>query len=359
MFKKIAIKLGSNVLTDNEGILNNKHIDHILEQIVELKKSGIDIVLISSGAVAAGKQILGKLNTNDTVTNRQLWASLGQVQLINVYNELLKKHHLICSQVLVTKNDFSDRDHYLNMKNCITNLLSHNIIPIINENDVVSITELMFTDNDELAGLIASMVDAEALIILSNIDGIYDGSPDMKTSKVIPVIDQDFTNISEYISTQKSNFGRGGMLTKYKIAKKVASTGITVYITNGLKKNVLTDILKDDTSVINTKFIPAKKKSNVKKWIAHSEGFEKGLVYINKGAKDALLSNKASSLLLIGITQISGDFKKGDIVRILDEEGKYIGLGRSKYNAEEARNSLRKDKVKPFVHYDYLYLNGE
>ena len=359
MYKKIAIKIGTNVLTSSDGTLHKKRISHIVEQIVELKKNNIDIVLISSGAVAAGKQICGKLNSNDTVTNRQLWASLGQVQLMNVYNEILSKYNLICSQVLVAKNDFRDRDHYLNMKNCISNLLANNIIPIINENDVVSITELMFTDNDELAGLIASMVDAEALIILSNINGIYDGNPNNVNSKVIPVIDKTFSNISEYISTRKSNFGRGGMLTKYNIARKVASTGITVYITNGLKDNILLDILKDDKLIINTKFLPGKKKSNVKKWIAHSEGFEKGIVHTNQGAKAALLSNKATSLLLIGITKIVGDFKKGDIIKIVDEKGKYLGLGRTNYNAEEAKSNLGKDKMKPFIHYDYLYLNGD
>ena len=126
-----------------------------------------------------------------------------------------------------------------------------------------------------------------------------------------------------------------------------------------LKDNILSDILKDDKSVVNTKFLPGKKKSNVKKWIAHSEGFEKGMVYINQGAKEALLSNKATSLLLIGITKIGGNFKKGDIIKILDENGKYVGLGRSKYDADEAKSKLGKDKMKPFVHYDYLYLNGE
>lgn len=358
MYKKICIKIGTNVLTDDDQTLNKERISHLVDQISVLKKQGKEIILVSSGAVAAGKQIFKpEPCQNDTVSRRQLWASLGQVQLMNAYSEIFNKYGLLCSQVLVTKNDFKDRDHYLNMKNCISVLLNNNIIPVINENDVVSITELMFTDNDELAGLIASMTNSEALIILSNIDGIYDGNPDDSNSKVITEIDKNFEFNNEYISSKKSNFGRGGMLTKYHIAKKVASAGITVYITNGLKDYTLVNLLKNESSVIHTKFKPGRKKSNIKKWIAHSEGFEKGKVFINKGAKEAFLSNKARSLLLIGVTKIEGDFKSGDIVKIFDEDNNSIGLGRVKYNAEEARKNMGCDNCKPLIHYDYLYLS--
>lgn len=358
MYQKICIKIGSNVLTGSDETLNIERINHIVGQIAKLKKEGKEIVIISSGAVAAGRKVFNKIPVqNDAVSKRQLWASLGQVQLMNIYSEVFKQYNLLCSQVLVTKSDFKDRDHYLNMKNCISVLLSNNIIPIINENDVVSVTELMFTDNDELAGLIASMTNSDALIILSNIDGIYDGSPDDKNSKIIERIDKKFDFNNEFISTKKSNFGRGGMLTKFHIAKKVASSGINVFITNGLKDNTLFNLVKGEPSVIYTKFIADKKKSNVKKWIAHSEGFEKGLVYINAGAKEALLSDKARSLLLIGVTLIEGEFKKGDIVKILDDNGNQLGLGKVKYDSKEAVKNIGCDNCKPLIHYDYLYLN--
>lgn len=359
MYKRICIKFGSNVLTGNKGMLDYQLMGHLVEQIVYLMNTGTEIVLVTSGAIAAGKQIFNKPNLHDSILKRQLWASLGQVKLMDIYSDLFQKHQLLCSQVLVTKSDFRDRDHYLNMKNCISALLSCNIIPVINENDVVSVTELMFTDNDELAGLIAAMMDAEALILLSNVDGIFNADPHAPGSKIISQIGQDKPDLKEYISDEKSDFGRGGMMTKAKIARKVASSGITVYIANGLKTNIIIDLLKDDSVVLNTKFLSGRKSSNVKKWIAHSEGFEKGEVFVNKGARVALLSNKATSLLYVGITKIAGKFEKGDIVKIYDENKSTIGLGIARQDSETAKQNIGRENIKPFIHYDYLYLHNE
>jgi glutamate 5-kinase len=360
MFNKIAVKIGTNVITNSKGILSEEKIEDLVGQIVQLKKEGKEIVLISSGAVAAGKQKISKPRPNDPVSRRQLWSAMGQVELINVYNRYLQEHGISCAQVLVTKNDFRDRQHYLNMKNCISTLLNNNIIPIVNENDAISITELMFTDNDELAGLIASMANSDSLIILSNVDGIYDGSPSNPESKVIPIIDESYRNLEKYISTDKSNFGRGGMVTKCDIARKVASAGITVFVANGLEDDILTRIVKDYSRVTCTKFVAGKKKSNIKKWIAHSEGFEKGKVFINEGARKALESDRATSLLFVGVVKIEGNFKKGDIVKIFNEEGKFIGLGRARYHSGSARELVGQENRKPLVHYDYLYLeNGK
>jgi glutamate 5-kinase len=356
-YKKITVKVGSNVLTKSDGTLNDANISHLVDQIAFLQKKGVEIVLVSSGAVAAGKGEIGNGKKLDTVSARQLWSAVGQVILINKYADAFRKYGMKCAQVLTTKENFSDRVHYLNMKNCISTLIENKVIPIVNENDTISVTELMFTDNDELSGLIASMEGSEALIILSNIDGIYDRSPELPESKVIREITSKSKPLNEAISTTKSNFGRGGMLTKYHIAKKVAKGGINVHIANGMKENTLLRIMNTDVEIVHTTFLSEdKKSSNVKKWISYSESFAKGELVVNEGARNALLSSKATSLLPIGVVSVGGTFEKGDLVKIKDNVGHLIGIGKSEYNAEKADKYKGNKNKKAVVHYDYLYL---
>jgi glutamate 5-kinase len=349
--------VGSNVLTKADGTLNDANISHLVDQIAFLQQKGVEIVLVSSGAVAAGKGEIGNGKKLDTVSARQLWSAVGQVILINKYAEAFRKYGMSCAQVLTTKENFSDRVHYLNMKNCISTLIENKVIPIVNENDTISVTELMFTDNDELSGLIASMEDSEALIILSNIDGIYDGSPELPESKVILEITSKSKPLNEAISTTKSNFGRGGMSTKYHIAKKVAKGGINVHIANGMNENTLLRIMNTDEQIVHTTFLSEKKKSsNVKKWISYSESFAKGELVVNEGARNALLSSQATSLLPVGVVSVGGTFEKGDLVKIKDDNGHLIGIGKSEYSAEKADKYKGNKNKKAVVHYDYLYL---
>jgi glutamate 5-kinase len=356
-YKRITVKVGSNVLTKPDGMLNEENISQLVDQIAYLHKHGVEVVLVSSGAVAAGRGEVEPRRKLDTVSARQLWSAVGQVKLINRYAEYFRKYNMSCAQVLTTKENFSDRVHYLNMKNCIATLIENKVVPIINENDTISVTELMFTDNDELSGLIASMEGSEALIILSNINGIYDKAPDQPGAKVIRQITTKSKALSEEISTTKSNFGRGGMLTKYHIARKVAKGGITVHIANGMKPHMLLDIMDTGKDVEHTMFVPEdKRSSDYKKWMSYSESFAKGEVVVNAGARDALLSNKATSLLPVGILAIVGVFEKGDIVKIVAEDGTLLGVGKSEYNSEKALRFLGNKNKKPLVHYDYLYL---
>src|ERR1700712_2936759 len=190
-YKRIVVKIGSNVLTQSNGLPDQHRIGKLVEQMAAIKQQGIEVTVVSSGAVAAGRSLITVSDKYDAIATRQLLASIGQVKLINTYTQLFEKHDILCSQVLVTTEDFKGRQHYLNMKNCLEILLQHQVIPIVNENDVVSVTELMFTDNDELAGLIASMLNAQALIILTNVDGIYDGDPELPGSKLIEEIGSD------------------------------------------------------------------------------------------------------------------------------------------------------------------------
>lgn len=367
---RIAVKIGSNVLTRRDGTLDVTRMSALVDQVAELHKAGVEIILVSSGAVASGRSEIHPAKKLDSVDQRQLFSAVGQAKLINRYYELFREHGIPVGQVLTMKENFATRRHYLNQKNCMTVMLENGVIPIVNENDTISVSELMFTDNDELSGLIASMMDAQVLIILSNIDGIYNGSPADPASEVIREIEHG-KDLSSYIQTSKSSFGRGGMLTKTNIARKVADEGITVIIANGKRDNILVDLLHRelpalfpdvqssalDSQLTYTRFIPAPQPvSSVKKWIAHSEGFAKGELHIDDCATKVLASDKAVSILPIGITDVRGEFEKDDIVRIIDFEGNPIGVGKANCSSEQAREAMGKHGKKPVVHYDYLYI---
>lgn len=357
VYKKIVVKVGSNVITNSSGFPDVERISNLVNQLVELKHKGVEVVLVSSGAVASGRSIIKISEKADPVAARQQLAAVGQVKLINTYAELLAKHNMVCAQVLVTKGDFRDRRHYLNMQSCVNNLLQNNIIPIVNENDVIAVTELMFTDNDELSGLIASMINADALMLLTSVDGLYDGNPNSPEAKLIPVIDTTDTDFS-FISQEKSSFGRGGMITKSRMASKMAAMGVSVHVANGKTDGILLQIVAGKKP--GTLFKPAKTKSGVKRWMAHSETYAKGSVTVNNGALQALTGQgKATSLLPVGIVKIEGHFEKGDIVKIVSEGGEFIGVGVAGYSAEKARARVGLNKQPALIHYDYLYLNAD
>lgn len=356
-FNRIVIKVGSNVITQSDGSLNDGRILRIVEDVAILYKQGIEVILITSGAVAAGRGEVSPSKRTDIVAAKQIWAAIGQVKLMSSYQFLFGKYGIHAGQLLATKESFRDRVHYLNMKNCITAMLENHVLPIVNENDTVSINELMFTDNDELSGLISSMMDCKSLIILSNVDGVYNGIPGEKGTELITRIDEESGDLDKYISSVKSGFGRGGMFTKCSIARKIASQGIDVFIANGTRDSIISDIVKRKT-VPSTHFIASsKRETGVKKWLSHSDTFAKGAVVINAGAKGALLDEKATSLLMIGIIRIDGFFKSGDIVRIVDEEGNNIGLGKSQYDSKKAEQNIGEKLSKPFIHYDYMVIN--
>ena len=355
-FKKIAVKIGSNVLTRTDGTLDITRMSALVDQIAVLHKKGVEVVMISSGAVASGRSMLGLNKKLDVVDQRQLYSAVGQAKLINHYWDLFRNHSITVGQVLTMKENFGSRRHYLNQRNCMQVMLDNKVIPIVNENDTVSVSELMFTDNDELSGLIASMMDMEALIILSNIDGIYNGSPTNPESKVIREI-QKGQDISDFIQTTKSTFGRGGMGTKTTIARKIADEGIDVFIANGKTDNILLKLLDKKADVVCTRFVASSDEvSSVKKWIAHSQGFAKGEIHVNENAAKALNGEKAVSLLPIGATKIVGDFEKDDIVKIIDHAGHSLGIGKAQYDSTKSRELLGKKNQKPLVHCDYMYL---
>ena len=252
-FKRIAVKIGSNVLTSKDGMLDTERMASLVAQIAELHKNGVEIILVSSGAVASGRGELHLDKKIDAVKSRQLFSAVGQVKLLNNYYELFSKHGICCGQVLTMKECFSTRRLYLNQKQCIEVMLENGVIPIVNENDTVAVTELMFTDNDELSGLIARLMHADTLILLSNIDGLYNGRPGDEGVELIPVVEAGH-DVSEYIQTEKSGVGRGGMQSKCKTAIEVAASGIDVLLARGTRENVLVDLVDGAEEVPHTHF---------------------------------------------------------------------------------------------------------
>jgi glutamate 5-kinase len=356
VLKRIAVKVGSNVLTRADGTPDVTRMSHLVDQMAELRKEGIDVILISSGAVASGRSELKIDRKLDSVEQRQLFSAVGQAKLINRYYELFRDHSITVGQVLTTKESLSTRRSYLNQKSCMAVMLDNGVIPIVNENDTISVSELMFTDNDELSGLVATMMDADMLIILSNIDGIYDGAPSDPAAKVIATV-KPGEDISQYISTTKSGFGRGGMSTKAGIAGKVAEEGIEVVIANGKRTDILLQLIHSPQTTTCTRFVPAETSvSSVKKWIAHSEGFAKGAIHIDERATEMVRSDRAVSILPVGVTAVDGEFEEDDIIRIVDHNGDVIGVGRTNYDSERVKKIIGKHGEKAVIHYDYLYI---
>lgn len=353
----IVVKIGSNVITRSDGTLDITRMSALVDQVAALRKRGHRIVMVSSGAVAAGRNEISPTHRLDAVSARQLYSAVGQAKLINRYYELFRDHGLVCGQILTTKEGFGSRTHYLNQKHCMEVMLAQGVIPIINENDTVSVTELMFTDNDELSGLVASMMDADRLIILSNIDGIFDGDPKLPESKVIREVPVGTTDLSEVVVAGKSSFGRGGMITKCRIALKVASEGIEVVIANGKKENILLRLI-DDPSTLCTRLLPGERVNSLRKWMAHSHDFVKGIVVVNEGAAKVLLDPKsAGSLLPVGIESVTGSFEKGDLLGIMGPGATSIGVGCSEYSSQELQDAIGKKGLRPAIHYDYLYID--
>lgn len=245
---RIVVKVGSNVLTRPDGKLDVTRVSALVDQVAWLHRQGHEVILVSSGAVACGRRELKVDHSLDSVEQRQLFSALGQVKLIGLYYDLFREYHLHVGQVLTMKENFLPGEQFENQRACMSVMLENGVIPIVNENDTVCVTELMFTDNDELSGLIAEMMHANMLILLSNIDGIYTGSPDDEHSQLIRRVAPG-QDLSACIQVEKSSFGRGGMHSKYTTAVRLQEAGVHVIIANGEREGILVDLMTkpDDT----------------------------------------------------------------------------------------------------------------
>ena len=252
--KRIVVKIGSNALTRPDGRLDVTRMSALVDQIAWLRQHDCEVILVSSGAVACGRRELDNVDHElDSVEQRQLFSALGQAKLIGLYYDLFREYHIHVGQVLTMKENFQPGEQYQNQQACMRVMLENGVLPIVNENDTVSVTELMFTDNDELSGLIAQMMQADTLVLLSNIDGIYTGNPSDPQSRLIKEVAPN-TDLTEYIQTEKSSAGRGGMQSKYATATKIQQAGIRVVIANGKRENVLVDLMEHPETTPHTLF---------------------------------------------------------------------------------------------------------
>ena len=253
--KRIVVKVGSNVLTRKDGKLDVTRMSALVDQIAWLRQHDHEVILVSSGAMASGRGEIKVDHLLDSVEQRQLFSAVGQVKLVGLYYGLFREFDIHIGQVLTMKENFEPGEQYQNQQACMKVMLENDVLPIVNENDTVSVTELMFTDNDELSGLIAQMMNAETLILLSNIDGIFTTHPDDPAAQLIREVAPG-RDLSEYIQPEKSAFGRGGMHSKYTTATKVSQAGIRVIIANGERDNILVDLVNNKEKVPHTEFVP-------------------------------------------------------------------------------------------------------
>ncbi len=254
--RRLTIKVGSNVLTREDGKIDVTRMSSLVDQIVWLRRQGYEVIVVSSGAVACGKGEVKGEPLHDNVEQRQLFAALGQVKLMELYYDLFREYGVHVGQVLTMKKNFATEVECQNQKACVGVMLDNGVVPIVNENDAVSVTELMFTDNDELSGLMATMMDCEQLVILTNVDGLYDGDPSKPGSKVIRLVEAD-REVEADVEASHSSHGRGGMASKLRVARSVARQGVRVVIANGTRANILVDLMSRPDETVHTEFRPA------------------------------------------------------------------------------------------------------
>lgn len=252
--KRIVVKIGSNVLTTDAGKLDITRMSALVDQIAWMRHHGYEVIVVTSGAVACGRRELQVDHHLDSVEQRQLYSAIGQVKLVNLYYDLFREYNLHIGQVLTMKQNFLSEEELNNMRACMEVMLQNGVIPVVNENDTVCVTELMFTDNDELSGLIAKMLNADKLILLSNIDGVFTGNPENPDSQLIRTV-KPGESLKQYIQTSKSTMGRGGMTSKYNTARSISEEGIRVIIANGERENILVDLLNNPENTPHTDFL--------------------------------------------------------------------------------------------------------
>ncbi len=340
--KRIVIKVGTNVLRSDDGHISLPRVFSFIENMAALVKQGKEVILITSGAVGMGKKRLG-LESTEGMAMKQACAAIGQGKLMSVYENGFDAYGLVAAQILLTEDDFSIRQRYLSLRTTLNKLLELGTIPIINQNDTVSTLEISqryenklvcFSDNDKLSALVASELDADLLIILSDIEGLYDANPketpDAKLIKEVPEVTDEILSLAQGVSSG----GRGGMSTKLEAARLVTRFGGKVLIANGKIPYVIKKIF--DGEDLGTMFLPQGEfLSDKKRWIGYATNII-GKIVVNNGAKKALIE-KRKSLLPIGVLKVINKFDKGDVISILDENEKEFARGIVNYNSEACK----------------------
>lgn len=349
--KKMVIKIGSSSLTSKAGGLDKVSMRRFVNEVSSLIKRGMEVIIVTSGAIAAGLENLNIKKKPEDITLFQAAASIGQVELMRLYSNLFLTSGLKIGQILLTHEDTTRRKQYLNIKNTIKKLISLNIVPVINENDSVAVDEIKFGDNDELAALVAILAESDILIILTDIDGMYDKNPRIYSdAKLISYIDKINEDIEKAAGGIGSTYGIGGMESKIKAAKICSFSGIKTIIANSKRKNILNKIIAGED--VGTFFAPqtVKKVKSIKKWIAFGMKTKGGIV-IDRGAEEAVL-NKGKSILAVGVVKVDGKFNKGDTLKVFSLDSKLIAKGISNFSSEDIEKIKGKNRDKILSEFD-------
>jgi len=355
-YRRIVAKLGTSLLTGGSDHLNEEAISALVAQIAGLQRQGLELVIVSSGAIAAGRHRLGLPKKLTGIPYKQVLASVGQSRLMNVYEKLFAQHDITVAQALLTKAVLTDRAGYLNARNTLLALLELKVICIVNENDVVAVDELheaRFGDNDNLSAMVANLVDADLLLILSDIAGLYTADPHFNPdARLIPQVERVDAEIESLVGNTTGNLGTGGMITKIEAAKMATSCGVTVIIANGREPDIIRRVATGERD--GTRFLPITSKLESRQRWMLSGLSTKGKLVVDAGCALALKKQKRS-LLAAGILQVEGRFERGDIVNIDDPEGNHLGCGISNYSSAdiETVKGVHSKKIASILGYDY------
>jgi glutamate 5-kinase len=355
-YKRIVVKLGTNLLTGGTDKLNIEIMSDISRQLAFLHDKGHEIILVSSGAVAAGRQKLSLTRDRKDIPFKQVLASVGQNQLMNIYEQLFNTHNITVAQALLTKTDLSNRAGYLNARNTLLALLELGVICIVNENDVVATDEIggvIFGDNDNLSALVANLVDADLLVLLTDIDGLYTANPQKSSdAQLIHEVKKIDSRVQRYASRTPGSHGVGGMATKVQAAKMATSCGITMVIAGGQTENILERIVNGER--VGTLFIPQTSKIESRKRWMLSGLASKGKLIVDEGAAIAL-TKQNKSLLPAGVVELDGRFQRGNPVDIYDIKNNYLGCGIANYNSNDinAIKGAQSQSVAGILGYEY------
>lgn len=360
--RTIVVKIGTNALSRPDDSLDLDRIHCLAEQLVRLRNTGKKVLVVSSGAIGAGLSLLGLKKRPQELPHLQATASVGQAHLIGAYDDAFQKHGLRASQILLTANDFRRRVRYLNIRNTINTLFEYDVIPVVNENDTVSIDEIKFGDNDRLAAMVSSLLDRPLLIILSVIDGLFDRDPKDPAARVIPLVEHWNETLRNLAADTKSSRGTGGMVTKLEAVRMATSGGGHVIIANGTDRSVL-DQVREGREVGTLFLGDGEPVSAWKRWIGYTVS-PTGRIRLDTGASKAVCGD-GRSLLAIGITAVEGYFSKGEIVSVIDPAGIEIARGLVSFNSQQVTliAGRRSDEIcqilgseadKAVIHRDHL-----
>ena len=355
-YNRIIVKAGTSLLTSGSGQINLSVIENLVSQIAGLRQKGHQIALVSSGAVAVGRSAIDSLFENKGVLDRQVLAAIGQPRLMNIYEEYFSEQGIVCAQALLSRRDFDDRLGYLNLRNTLWSLMDRGMVPIINENDVVAVEELegnVFGDNDSLSAMVSNVVDADLLLILGTVDGMFTKDPNIdQDARLIHTVEHFDESLNEFGGPSSDKVGRGGMTTKIEGAKLATSSGADVVIANGTVEFILERIIKGEQ--LGTLFLSnSSRLESRERWMV-SRLLEGAHIKIDIGAERAL-SFDNGSLLAAGITNVEGEFQRGDVVPILGNAGRRISIGISNYSSTDLLQirNLKSDAIEKTLGYHY------